>query len=85
MNRIGPKASGSVATVSNDHIAQSRSRPVRLVQVDRRQLCWEMLDVERLVEEDHPARAIWELVGQIDLSAFAAGIGSLEGVAGRPA
>jgi transposase len=44
-----------------------------------------MLDVEWLVEEDHPARAIWELVGQLDLSAFAAGIGSLEGVAGRPA
>ncbi|NKC22762.1 transposase [Ochrobactrum oryzae] len=44
-----------------------------------------MLDVERLLEEDHPVRAIWELVGQLDLSAFAAGIGSLEGVTGRPA
>lgn len=43
-----------------------------------------MLDVERLVEEEHPVRAIWELVGQLDLSAFAAGIDSLEGVAGRP-
>ncbi|MEP7456385.1 IS1182 family transposase [Phyllobacterium sp. SB3] len=71
--------------VSNDQMTQSRSRPVRLVQADRRQLCWAMLDVERLVEEDHPVRAIWELVGQLNLSAFAAGIGSLEGVAGRPA
>jgi transposase len=44
-----------------------------------------MLDVERLVDEEHPVRAIWELVGQLDLSAFVAGIGSLEGVAGRPA
>lgn len=85
MNRMGPKASANVAAASNGHITQSRSRPVRLVQADRRQLCWEMLDVERLVEEDHPVRAIWELVGQLDLSAFAAGIGSLEGVAGRPA
>lgn len=82
---MGPKASVNVAAASNGHITQSRSRPVRLVQADRRQLCWEMLDVERLVEEDHPVRAIWELVGQLDLSAFAAGIGSLEGVAGRPA
>ncbi|MER8562691.1 transposase [Mesorhizobium sp. M0578] len=44
-----------------------------------------MLDVEQLVEEDHPVRAIWELVDQLDLSAFAEEIGSLEGVAGRPA
>ena len=44
-----------------------------------------MLDVDRLVEEDHPAQPIWELVGQLDRSAFTAGIGSLEGVAGRPA
>jgi transposase len=44
-----------------------------------------MLDVERLVEDDHPARAIWELVGRLDLSGFAATIGSIEGGAGRPA
>ncbi len=43
-----------------------------------------MLDVDRLGEEDHPAQPIWELVGQLDRSAFTAGIGSLEGVAGRP-
>ena len=36
-----------------------------------------MLDVERLVEDDHPARAIWELVGRLDLSGFAATIGSV--------
>jgi transposase len=44
-----------------------------------------MLDVERLVDEDHPVRAIWELVGRLDLSAFLDRIGSLEGGAGRPA
>jgi transposase len=44
-----------------------------------------MLDVERLVDEDHPVRAIWELVGRLDLSAFVDRIGSLEGGAGRPA
>jgi hypothetical protein len=79
MNRTGPKASASGAEAFGGHITQSRSRAVRLVQADRRRLCWEMLDVERLVEEDQPSRAIWELVGQLDLSAFAAGIGSLEG------
>jgi transposase len=44
-----------------------------------------MLDVERLVDEGHPVRAIWELVGRFDLSAFIDRIGSLEGGAGRPA
>ncbi|WP_095445120.1 transposase [Ochrobactrum quorumnocens] len=33
-----------------------------------------MLDVDRLVEEDHPAQPIWELVGQLDRSAFTARI-----------
>jgi transposase len=57
----------------------------RLVRVERRQICWAMLDVERLIEDDHPARAIWELVGRLDLASFAATIGAVEGGAGRPA
>jgi transposase len=85
MNSIHSKTSLDTTEGSGGSSTLSRSRPVRLVRADRRQLYWEMLDVERLVEEDHPVRAIWELVGQLDLSAFAAGIGSLEGVAGRPA
>jgi transposase len=41
------------------------------------------IDVERLIEEVHPARAIWELVGRLDLSGYYAGIASVEGRAGR--
>jgi transposase len=41
------------------------------------------LDVELLIEEDHSARAIWELVGRLDLSRYYAEIGSVEGRAGR--
>ncbi|HWW01873.1 MAG TPA: hypothetical protein VNZ64_19390 [Candidatus Acidoferrum sp.] len=37
------------------------ARP-RVKPVDRSQLSWQMLDVERLIEQDHPARAIWEAV-----------------------
>ena len=48
----------------------SQIKQVRLVQPDRRQLYWTMLDVERLVDEDHPVRAIWELAGRLDLSCF---------------
>jgi transposase len=57
----------------------------RVMRVDRRQIIWEMLDVERLIEDDHPARAIWELVGRLDLVGFIATIGWLKGGAGRPA
>jgi transposase len=38
-----------------------------------------------LVGPDHPARAIWELVTQRDLTRFYAKIDAVEGVAGRPA
>jgi transposase len=41
------------------------------------------LDVELLIEEDHPARSIWELVGRLDLSRYYAAISSVEGRAGR--
>jgi len=41
------------------------------------------MDVERLIEEDHPARAIWELVGRLDLSRYYATIAAVEGRAGR--
>ena len=37
------------------------------------------------LEADHAARAIWELVGRLDLSGFKAEIESVEGAAGRPA
>ena len=38
--------------------------------VNRQQMSWRALDVEKLVGEDHPARAMWTLVGRLDLSPF---------------
>ena len=58
------------------------TRP-RLAAVNRRQLVMRTLDVESLIEEDHRARSIWELVGRLDLSRYYAEIGSVEGRAGR--
>jgi transposase len=57
----------------------------RLKPIDRKQLVLRPVDVERLVEDDHPARAIWELVGQLDLRQFYAPIKVVEGEAGRSA
>jgi transposase len=41
------------------------------------------MDVESLIEEDHSARSIWELVGRLELSRYYAEIGAVEGRAGR--
>jgi transposase len=57
----------------------------RLKPVNRKQLMWRTVDVERLVEEDHPVRAIWELVGRLELSGYYEDIEAVEGVAGRAA
>ena len=64
----------------------SESTPVtypRLAVVNRRQLVMRTLDVELLIEEDHSARSIGELVGRLDLSRYYAEIGAVEGRAGR--
>lgn len=53
--------------------------------VNRQQMSWRAVDVERLIDEDHPARAIWELVGRLDLSRFYQCIESSAEEGGRPA
>jgi hypothetical protein len=35
--------------------------------VNRQQMGWRAVDVERLIGEDHPERAIWTLVGALGL------------------
>jgi transposase len=53
--------------------------------VNRQQMSWRAVDVERLVGDDHPARAIWALVGRFDLRRFYDCIESSEQEGGRPA
>jgi transposase len=55
----------------------------RVVSIDRRQILLRTVDVEKLIEDDHSARSIWELVGRLDLSLYHAQIESVEGHAGR--
>lgn len=55
----------------------------RVQPVDRSQMVWRTVDVEQLIEPDHPARALWELTGRLELSGFYAPIAAVEGVAGR--
>jgi len=64
--------------------AAEAPRP-RLKAIDRQQMRLHAVEVERLVESDHPVRAIWELIGRRDLAGFYAPIQAVEGVAGREA
>jgi transposase len=69
----------------------ARERPApalgafKLRRVNRQQSTMLMLEVEALIGLDHKARAIWELAGRMDLSAFTATLKTREGQAGREA
>src|SRR6202795_3886158 len=63
----------------------TKSKQPLIRQVDRQQMSWRVIDVERLIGEDHRARAIWTLVGRLDLSRFYESIESSVEEGGRPA
>jgi transposase len=55
----------------------------RLASINRQQLVLRSIDVERLIDEDHSARLIWQLIGRLDLNLYHAQIEAVEGRAGR--
>src|SRR5438309_9339425 len=55
----------------------------RLVAIDRRQMLLRTVDVEKLVDDDHCVRSIWQLVGRLDLRCYHQQIAAVEGSAGR--
>lgn len=63
---------------------EREGRP-RLKRINRQQFLLRTIDVEKLIPPEHPARAIWEFVGRLDLDGFREQVRSLEGSAGRPA
>jgi len=62
----------------------AQGRP-KLRFVDRQQTTMAMIHVEELIPADHKARAIWDLVGKMDLSRFTEPLRTAAGCAGRPA
>lgn len=67
-----------------DHDPSLPHRP-KVERVDRRQLLLRTVDVEQLVPEDDPVRAIWDLSDRVNLDLFYKSIESQEGEAGREA
>ncbi len=57
----------------------------RLKPIQREQMVLHPVQVEQLVEPEHPVRALWGLVSGLDLSRFYAGIKAVEGGAGQDA
>lgn len=57
----------------------------RVEVVNRKQMQWGAVDFDKLIESDHPARAVWAMVEKLDLSRFYAPIRAREGHVGRTA
>jgi transposase len=70
---------------SHEQVGWTTVGTPRLKYIDRRQQLLRPVQVDKLVAEDHAVRAIWELVGRLDLSAYYEPIRAVEGVAGRSA
>ncbi len=75
------QTSSEPSAVPDEHFAPAN----KYIVIDRRQTALVHLDVENLIPADHKARAMWELTGTLDLSAFEQQTRSVEGEAGRPA
>jgi transposase len=60
------------------------ARPL-MKTIDRAQMWFRSVEVDRLLEADHPARLLWETIGGLDLSGYYQGIQSNEEQGGRPA
>ncbi len=63
----------------------TRREEARVRRPVRNQIQMVTQDLDATLPEDHQARAIWDFLEQLDLSAFYASIQSVEGSAGRPA
>jgi transposase len=63
----------------------ARPEQARVRRANRQQVEWAPRDLESLLAEDHPARAIWGLLDRMDLSEFYASIKAVFDRPGRPA
>ena len=64
---------------------KTEKRKPRLRKVNRSQMVLHPVEIERLIPDDHEARAIWELTGSLDLSCYYDRVDARDGTAGAPA
>lgn len=58
---------GRMGASAREQGVQREKPKLRLKVINRNQLVLRPMEVERLLPEDHEARAIWEFVGRLDL------------------
>ena len=66
-------------------VEPTRPQDARVVRPTRNQIQFLMQDLDATLPEDHQARAIWDFLDRLDLSAFYASIQAVVGGPGRPA
>jgi transposase len=62
----------------------TRPEEARVLKPNRQQIQWMPRDLDGVLAEDHPARAIWGMLENLDLSAFYGGIKATLDRPGRP-
>jgi transposase len=84
---MGSPCQPNLVNIPEQPLQQDRAPhgSVKLKSIDRRQTVLAQIYVEELIPAEHKARAIWELVGRMDLSRFAQTLHTTAGCAGRPA
>ncbi len=65
-------------------VLPTRPRDARTLRPVRNQIEWAPRDLDAALAEDHPARAIWRLLDQLDLTAFYGSIKAVLDQPGRP-
>ena len=74
---------GMLLSAKNDGCLERATSPKpRLDKADRDQMIFRTIQVDKLIAEDHPARAIWEFIGKLDITSLYLKINAVEGVAG---
>src|SRR5260370_30446976 len=63
--------------------AKATTQNARTKYIDRNQEVLHVIDIERLIGAEHPARLIWEFVGPQNIERFYEGVKAIDGVAGR--
>lgn len=79
-----PEHETSTANPSASRQPEERGIP-RLVRPNRAQIELRAVDLESLLPMDHAARAVWDFVESMDVSALESQVQSVEGKSGRPA
>ena len=70
--------------VSAEAPPATRPEHARVLRPDRQQLAWMPRDLDAALAPDHAARAIWDVLEQLDLTAFYASIKAVLDGPGRP-